>query len=64
MEGFTFFRIIQAAIGLMLIAEYLRRTYGKKKERQRIHPVDGWFMLAGGVILLVLGVWGELPSLR
>ncbi len=63
MEGFTLFRGVQAVIGLIIIAEYLRRTFGRNRDPQRFHRVDGWLMLTGGVILLTLGIWGKLPNL-
>jgi cytochrome c biogenesis protein CcdA len=63
MEGFTFFRAVQAVAGLGLISIYLRRTFLARQNPQRFHRVDRWFMLAGGVILLILGVWGKLPTL-
>jgi hypothetical protein len=63
MGEFSIFRTIQIAAGVIFIAAFLRGIIWKNSEMARIHPVNRWLLLYGGIGLLILGIYGRFPRL-
>lgn len=58
-------RIIQILLGLLLLAEAVSRRglILSKLYKGGRHRVDRLLLLTGAVILLIVGIWGKLPSI-
>ena len=61
MGEFGFFRVLQLVAGLICIAAFLRGIIWKDSEIARMHWVNRWLMLYGGIGLFLLGMFGKLP---
>ncbi len=58
-------RFFQVLVGLILMAESLKRRSFilKKFYGDSLHPAHRLLAFAGGLVLLILGIWGELPTI-
>ena len=64
MADIGFFRILQIVVGLLIIIEVLYKPLLIRKIiKIRLHKVDRLLYLAGGLILLILGLFGKLPRI-